>query len=347
MHKPASLALAWVLTALTVAIPTSHGLQSPLGEAFLRSSVREIAAIVEREYFDPQLAEAAASTIRSKLSDGAYAGESLRALADAVSRDLFVVTRDKHLVVAVVPQARQSPAHSEEQERQSRGRRENFGVRRVEILPGNVGYLDLRYFYRPEEASVAIRAAMSLLLQADALILDMRSNGGGSPDTIALLASYLFEDAELPLFSIIPRQKSDARQYTTGTTSPPERNGTRPVYVLTSKGTFSGGEGLPFLLQERKRAVVIGERTAGAANPGRPYPVNDRLTVTVPNGQVKTAITEANWEGTGVEPDVAAPAADALRIAHSRALEQLLRTFQSGPWHDALKRHLATLQDGR
>ena len=92
---------------------------------------------------------------------------------------------------------------------------------------------------------------------------------------------------------------------------------------------------------------MIGERTAAAANPGGRYPVNDRLTVTVSNGQLKTAITQANWEGTGVEPDVAAPAAEALRIAHSRALARLLRTFQSGPWHDALKRHLTAVQGGR
>jgi C-terminal processing protease CtpA/Prc len=175
----------------------------------------------------------------------------------------------------------------------------------------------------------------------------MRSNTGGSPDTLALLASYLFEQAELPLFSLIPRDKAEVKRYTTASTPPLERNGTRPVYVLTSRVTFSGGEGLPYILQERKRAEVVGERTAGAANAGRRYPVNHRLALTVSNGKLETAITRSSWEGTGVDPDVAAPASNALRIAHTRALQRLLTMFRSGPWHESLKRHLAVMQGRR
>ena len=102
-----------------------------------------------------------------------------------------------------------------------------------------------------------------------------------------------------------------------------ERDGRRPVYVLTSARTFSAGEGFAFLLQERGRAEVIGERTPGAANPGRPYPVNALFEVTVPNGKVVSAVRRGNWEGIGVVPDIEVPAAEALRIAHARALERL------------------------
>jgi hypothetical protein len=341
MQSRVAAAIAGILTAIAVAAP------SPQDEAFLASSVRDIAAIVEREYFDPDLARAAADALRSRLSEGRYARLDLRALAAEVSRDLVAVTRDKHLSVAVLPEDAGAPPAGGDDDRQVRGRRENFGVQRVEVLAGNVGYLDLRSFYRPEEAHDAIQAAMSLLQHADALILDMRNNSGGSPDTVALLASYLFDEADLPLFSIIPRQQSEIRRYATAVTAAPERNGRRPTYVLTSKTTFSAGEGMPFILQERKRAEVIGERTAGAANPGRQYPVNARLAVTVPNGRVTSAVSKANWEGTGVRPNVEAPASDALRVAHMRALEQLLTMHQSGPWHETLKRHLAALKDGR
>ena len=104
------------------------------------------------------------------------------------------------------------------------------------------------------------------------------------------------------------------------------RNAKRPVYVLTSPRSFSGGEGLAFLLQDLKRAVVIGEVTAGAANPGRPYPAGDHFDITVPNAQLLTSVTRRNWEGAGVTPDIAVPAADAFRVAHLRAIDDLIAT---------------------
>jgi C-terminal processing protease CtpA/Prc len=207
--------------------------------------------------------------------------------------------------------------------RRRTGQAINFGVRPAEILAGNVGYLSLSTFYRPEEAREAIATAMDTLGDADALIVDMRDNSGGSPGAVALLASYLFDTPALPLFDIVDRTgKQDT--YATESTPLRGRNGTRPVYVLTSTRTFSAGEGFAFILQERRRAEVVGERTAGAANPGRSYPVNARFEVIVPNGQVRTAVTGRNWEGAGVVPDVTAPAASALQTAHVRAIRELM-----------------------
>ena len=118
--------------------------------------------------------------------------------------------------------------------------------------------------------------------------------------------------------------------YTTEATPPLTRNARRPIYVLTSPRTFSAGEGLAFILQERKRAVVIGEVTAGAANPGRSYPAGTMFEITVPNGRVVTAITKRNWEGSGVTPDIIVPAADAFRVAHLRGDRRCDRR-DSGP----------------
>jgi C-terminal processing protease CtpA/Prc len=154
------------------------------------------------------------------------------------------------------------------------------------------------------------------------LIIDLRQNSGGAPDTAALMAGYLFDRAGLPLFQIVPRAGNSV-EYATPDPGPVERDGRRPVYVLTSSRTFSAGEGFAFLLQERARAEVIGERTAGAANPGRPYRVNAWFEVTVPNGQVRSAISGGNWEGRGVKPDIEVPAAEALDVAHARALKRL------------------------
>jgi len=124
---------------------------------------------------------------------------------------------------------------------------------------------------------------MQKLALADALIVDMRQNGGGSPESVAFLIGYLFDEARLPLFDIVPRSGSTT-SYATPDRAPPERNGRRPMYVLTASGTFSAAEGFAFLLKERGRAEIVGERTAGAANPGQPYRVNALFEATGPTG---------------------------------------------------------------
>ena len=123
------------------------------------------------------------------------------------------------------------------------------------------------------------------------------------------------------------------------------RDASRPVFVLTSGRTFSAGEGLAFILQERARAEVVGEVTAGAANPGRSYPVNDQFEVVVPNGRVRVAGSGRNWEGVGVTPDVRASASEALGTAHRRALLALLGVTNDERRAETLRQALARLDD--
>lgn len=304
----------------------------------VRAAVDEIATLISREYLDPAVAERLAESLRRRLASGEYANVAApNELAARLTRDLLADSHDKHLVVEVVPAAAgggRGPGAAGGA-RQDGVRRTNGGVQRVEILAGNVGYLNLTTFWRIDEARDAIADAMHLLQRADALIIDMRQNGGGSPDTVAFLVAYMLDQGGVPLFDIIPRS-GDRTVHATPTPAVAERNGRRPLYVLTSARTFSGGEGFAFLLQERRRAMVIGERTAGAANPGQPYPVGSLFRVTIPNGQVRSAIGGGNWEGLGITPDVAVAAADALRFAHANALDTLIRSAQ-GDWRRRLE----------
>jgi len=297
------------------------------------STVRALGEVLKREYIDVDVAAKADVALQRNLAEGRYGGASTPdALVPLLNRDLQEVTHDKHIWVEVVPPATPSaqpaPARAPAGADAARAegvRRANAGVRRVEILRGNVGYLDLSNFFRPEEARDTIALAMRLLNRADALILDMRRNAGGSPGTVVYLLGYLLDAPGAALFEIVHRPPEPPDRYALDTTLPPERDGTRPIAVLTSAQTFSGGEGLAFLLQERHRAEIVGEVTAGAANPGTTYPVNDRFRVNVPNGRIKSAVGGGNWEGTGVTPDVKVPAADALQTAHDRMLRTLGR----------------------
>ena len=293
--------------------------------------MRALGDVLKRQYIDVDVATKADAALQRGIAEGRYAAASTpEALVALLNRDLRDVTHDKHIWVEAVPAAlpvrpTSDSATDAKAARAESVRRSNAGVRRVEILRGNVGYLDLSNFFRPEEARDTIATAMRLLSKADALIIDMRRNGGGSPGTVVFLLGYLIDAPSAALFEIVHRPPEPPDRYALDATLPPERDGKRPIAILTSAQTFSGGEGLAFLLQERHRAEIVGEVTAGAANPGTTYPVNDRFRVNVPNGRIKSAVGGGNWEGTGVTPDVNVPAADALQTAHDRLLRTLGR----------------------
>jgi C-terminal processing protease CtpA/Prc len=311
------LATIGAVLPLIVAV-SAQGAAPTLDRAAIEAAARSVATVFANEYFDIPLGSKVAAEITARASAGRYHDAGTAAdLAKRLTADFFELTRDKHIAVAIA--RRNGGLAQSGQER--RNVPTTAGFRRTEILAGNIGLLDLAFFMRPVEHRDALAAAMQTLQPADALILDMRENGGGSPGTVALLISYLLEPPERPLFDIVAR--SGAREtYRTEPTA--TRDATRPVYVLTSPRSFSGGEGLAFLLQDLRRAIVVGEVTAGAANPGRPYPAGELFDITVPNGQLLTSITERNWEGAGVRPDIPVPAADALRVAHLRALDDLV-----------------------
>jgi C-terminal processing protease CtpA/Prc len=161
---------------------------------------------------------------------------------------------------------------------------------------------------------------MSDVADADAVIIDLRNNHGGAPGTVAFVASYFFEGKALLLNSIFRRDTGLLQEFWTLPELPGTRFGaTKPVFVLTSARTFSGGEDLAYTLQAHQRATVIGETTAGGAHPTEPRAIDDSLFVMVPWGRAINPITKGNWEGTGVKPDVASPAEQALE----RALQAL------------------------
>lgn len=325
---------------------TSKAPATALDSQLIESTVRQVGETINREYFDAPLAARMNSSLGQWLAEGRYANAATpEGLASKLTDDLYSLTHDKHLSVAVAPsivEGTYSGAGETQQTRAESVRISNAGVQRVEILPGNVGYLNMTVFFRPNEAGEAIAGAMHMLRHADALILDSRDNVGGSPDTVALLASYFFDTPELPILDIIPRS-GETQHYLTQSEIM-DRDGKRPMYVLTSAHTWSGGEGIAYILQERHRAEIIGETTVGAANAGKPYKINEPFYVNVPNGRLRTAVRSSNWEGTGVIPDVAVSAADALRIALQHALGQLLSATPDGSWHRQLEQELQKLE---
>ena len=205
-----------------------------------------------------------------------------------------------------------------------RGRLDNFGIHRVERLDGNVGYLDVRRVAVPANAGPAISAAMELVAGTYALIFDLRHNGGGAPDGVALWCSYLLKEEPTHLNDIFHADTGETRQFWSLPYLPGARYVDRPVYVLTSSHTFSGGEELCYNLQALGRAELIGETTGGGAHPTRAFPVSSAVMIGIPFARSINPVTGTNWQGTGVIPDVAVAEAEAYDVAYGKALRHVL-----------------------
>ncbi|MFL5461740.1 MAG: S41 family peptidase [Gemmatimonadales bacterium] len=282
-------------------------------------------------YVFPDKEAAMAGAIQAKMRRGAYDHiASARGFADTLTRDLRAVSHDLHLEVVYqrevrdeVPDAEPSP--QERRERLAFGRRINFGLERVERLSGNVGYLEIRSFnFDAADVDSALTAAMNFLAHTDALIVDVRRNGGGEPSMVAAVCSYLMpSNTVINKFYWRPQNRWD--EFRTGPVHGRHYGLKRPVYVLTSDQTFSGAEEFAYDVQTQKRGEVVGDTTGGGAHPGGLRRISDHFGVWIPSGRAVNPVTGTNWEGTGVRPDVPVPAETALRTAHLRALEHLMR----------------------
>ncbi|MER5784348.1 S41 family peptidase [Streptomyces mobaraensis] len=267
-------------------------------------------------YVFPDKTAAIGAAIRRRLDEGAYEDLDVRELCDRVTEDLQSVCPDKHLRLLWVEEPQSMDEEPEDIARARFARyakRNNYGVRRVEQLDDNIGYLDLCMITPADVGGPTIAAAMQLLAPTEALVVDLRQCRGGAPEGVQLWCSYFFPDDRVHLNDIYERATDSTRQYwTLGHLAAP-RYLDRPVTVLTSGTTFSGGEELAYNLKALGRATLIGETTRGGAHPTDRIPVAPHVTVTVPTARSVNPVTGTNWEGVGVEPDLAVPAGDALK----------------------------------
>jgi hypothetical protein len=313
-----------------------------------REIVTTALSLLRANYVFPELAERAATAIEARLAAGEYDDLDEITLTDLLTSHLQEVCDDKHLRVRLGggpgpggpgpgpgspagPGPRPGPGPDEPEDHETKrlamrkmGRLDNFGIRRVERLDGNVGYLDLHRVPVPANAGPAIAAAMELVAGTYALIIDLRHNHGGSPEGVVFWCSYLFTERPTHLNDIFHADTGETRQFWALPYVPGTRYVDRPVYVLTSSHTFSGGEDFCYTLQALGRAQVIGETTGGGAHPTRPFPISAAVHIAIPFARSVNPVTGTNWQGTGVVPDVAVPEAEAYDTAYAQALARVL-----------------------
>jgi len=324
--------LALTATVLSQSAPPAT-VEKPERDAVIEALATKLSA----SYVLPEAVGRITQALRSANSAGEYDRKAPQEFADAIGRTLRSASHDKHFAVFYQP----APTGSPEAATLSVELRErlNFGFGKLERLRGNVGYLELINFsdLRQQSAETA-SALLSTLANFDAIILDLRRNGGGNDPMMAFIATYFFDPTPVHLNDIYWRDTNETSQFWTMAFVPGRRSARQPLYILTSASTFSSAEDFCYSLQHLKRALVVGETTGGGAHSSRgPQRLTQSFTAIIPVGRSISPITKTNWEGTGVTPDIKTLADAALGEAHLHALRSLLEKETDRQWKQGLQ----------
>jgi hypothetical protein len=304
--------------------------QTPLTAADRRAVLLGAADLIERRYVIEDAAPRLAEQLRREATADRWRETSdPEAFAAAVTTYVRSVSGDGHLGLSyrATPLAEEVDAaertYTAEEMDRWYGPQLNYGFEQVRRVDGNIGYLDLRVFAPTSTAGDVAAAVMTALAQSAALIIDLRENGGGHGEMAHLLAAYLL-DGSKPMSGSYHRPSRVREWALTPAWVPGRRYGVgRPVYVLISKRTFSAAEGFAYDLQALGRVTVVGERSGGGAHPFKYRRVHRHFVLSLAEGRSINPLTGGNWQGTGVVPDVAVPADQALERALTLAREAI------------------------
>lgn len=305
-------------------------------DAVTRSHIVDaIVAKLTELYVYPDVAKKMEQALRDNQKNGAYdAVSDARAFAELLTDQLQAVSHDRHLGVRFMPTPlpESDPGPSAEDKARFREHLEkmNCFFEKAERLDGNIGYIKFDEFGEVAICGPKATAAFASLGDVDAVIIDLRQNGGGDSEMVAFVSSYLFAK-KTRLNDIYERKANKTTQSWTTPDVPGKKLVKQPVFVLTSHDTFSAAEDFTYGLKNLKRATIVGETTGGGAHPTMGVRLDDHFMIGVPTGRSISPITKTDWEGTGVEPDVKVPADQALETAKKLAAEALEQQQKKHP----------------
>jgi Peptidase family S41/N-terminal domain of Peptidase_S41 in eukaryotic IRBP len=350
--------LGLIGAVLSGVIPTPYALGRggpPQNDMVIDGATRDqvieaaISKLTQR-YIFPEKAVEIVKQLRSEIARGDFANvTSAEKLANKLTDSLQKSSKDKHLeiryfeeaIVEETPNQNQASAGTDKEKFDFM--RKNFGFEKVDRLQCNIGYIDLRTFVPPEMDAERITAAMSLLSETWALIIDLRKNGGGTPEGVALISSYFFDErTHLNDIYELETNKIEER-WTTEKVAGKKYGTARKIYILTSEDTFSAAEDFAYTMKNTKRATLVGETTGGGANAGNRHRLNAHFMMNVPDARPISPITKTNWEGVGITPDIAVSTKKSLDVARMEILKDLLANNPDVRVKNVVKRCIADM----
>ena len=321
ISKPLAFVILLILFSSSIILQAQEITEEQKTEA-----VNNISQLLINHYVFPDVGKNCGDHLKARLEEGIFDNISdKKEFSEMLTKELQSVSKDKHMRVRPEGGMMVMDESGDQLFQQFKfkmfNRENNFGFKKVEMLDGGIGYIDLRGFSQaPEAISVAV-TSMKFISNSSAVIFDLRKNNGGSPEMIKFILSYFF-DKPTHLNDLYWRDEDRTEEFWTNEKVEGKKMSDVPVYVLTSNKTFSGGEEFAYNVQTQKRGTIIGEVTGGGANPGGMFPAGNGLAVFIPTGRAINPITKTNWEGVGVKPNIEVPADDALNKALENAVPE-------------------------
>ncbi len=281
-----------------------------------RAAIEGVNQVLRQQYVFPDTAEQVAQQLLDKLDAGELDHlTSHQLFADQVGELLRQYSGDGHLNLALIAQTGGVSHRLQETEERKNN---NFAFEQAVVLPGNIGYLKLHKFWQAEQAHRIGHAALVFLSHTDAIIIDLRESGGGSPELVSYLISHFVQPDTL-LWDLYDRA-SRTGQIFSELVPDSALLKTKSLFILQSSQLVSAGEFFSYTLQQLQRATIVGETSAGLAHYTGATKVNDWLFVRIPMYRPVNPVTGKNFEGTGVSPDIKVNAEQALDIAIQQAI---------------------------
>lgn len=333
---------------LTLTLAGQQPAADPPVDAAVRSAVIEkLLSGIQSGYVIPENGEITIQAIRAAESSGVYDKfGTAKTFAGKLTLDLRSSSHDKHLAVFFDPESAKptSPSSSSTPSRDHY----NFGFNQIQRLQGNVGYMELRSFADLDQARETASTWLSALAGFDAIILDLRQNGGGNTPMVGYVASYFFNSTPVHLTDMYWRDQNQTIQVWTQANVPGRTAVDQDLYILIGPSTFSAAEDFSYSMKQLKRATLVGETTGGGAHMGRGLQrLSPLFTAFIPTGESLSPITKSNWESVGVEPDIRVPVAGALTEAHLLALRKLLERERDPAWQKNLRQSMEDISAGK
>lgn len=309
-----ALAATFLLIPAAPALPAAD---EPLTAAVRSAVLDAVVSRLESTYIDVAATPSIVKAVRARQAAGAYdAIVNPAQFGEVVTRDLRTVNGDLHLGLRYAKETPSAPRRGPYGD----PRLMNFGMGRAEILEGNVGYLEITGFTGGEYED-AVVDALRFLSRTDAVILDLRRNGGGASDMSHFIFSHFLGATPVPTIDVRSRTSAEPnRRMSVGEVPGPRRPET-PLFLLTSQGTGSAAEEFCFVLKNLRRATLVGRRTAGAGRMVAQLPVGHGFTASISVTRVSDPVTGREWEQVGVEPDIEVAPEQALLAGHLAALK--------------------------
>lgn len=319
----------------TLVFAQSSQLPQPAGGDYIDAATRErlvsdVLRQLEQKFVFPKRVTEKLPVLVARWSTAGFAGiTSAGELINVMNADLTDAFHDGHLLL--LPQRADAmppgifdtaePDAAALAELEEREKILGYGIVETKVLDGNIGYIEIQHFpyVRMTGLPRAIVAAMERVRETKALIIDLRWNSGGDGDTVAHIMAYLLDRRTLLAREYDRVTGKTSEDWTPATVPGPRYGAHRPVWVLISRKTFSGGEEMAYDLQTLKRGRLIGETTGGGAHHNMVVRVGGDFVLSIPTARAESPITHTDWDGVGVKPDVAVDAQRALDVALAEA----------------------------